>query len=537
MPYDYLITNMEEQEQQYDPQFIQTLLKIDFKQYEKYRYGIDMLKPFNILFAMHTHDIEKTLYMQRHELIRQLGEDHEMIKKYDKLIECVDDAGESLRQGDMRITNKNDKILKKYSHNILSVLSDNQLLLSTKTELLIKDEVGNKAFKLWEMAQMKLNVPPAVFLTFAACRLSYGNKNGVVPGMLHEVMYFFKGEPVAIRSSGLLSMPGVLDTIYVEDSSNYEKICEAIHSVIGSWYNEKAVKYRKLAKIDDTMQIGVIIQKLVKATSKNGFSGTAYSRNPVTGEAKLSGEVLHQQMGNKLASGEVTPEDISTIDAKFQTQLYNDLLRLEEKNRQIQYVEFASDGEELYMLQDRDAKVSEYAKAVSTLDFFKRGWIDSTRFERLYNDFKFKDDLSLRKFTTDQTPLTTGIASSSGILTGQICLDIDNSDNKLENIWFTDITTVKDLNKIERCDAIVTMHGGYTSHPAEISRMKGIPSIVSAKGLQIFADHITINGVRYNEGQTLTIVGDTGEIFLGKVEVHERFILDEEYKQALNENL
>lgn len=509
------------------PDFLPTLLQMNLQQYDKYRSDFPFLKQFNLMMALGSHDLIKTLDWQHREVMKELGKDHEITKMFYQILEALSDAGSAFAFARL----KNDRILKKYSHNIMSVLSDNNLILTTQSELVIKEDVGNKAEMIWQMNKEGLPVPPSFFLTFAATRLSY-TANKVVPSILKQCMYYFQGKPVAIRSSGILSMPGMLDTVYVKDSSNYEEVSAAIMQVINSWYNEKAVKYRKVCKIDDLMQIGVVIQELVEATNKNGFSGSAYSRNPINGKDELCGEVLHEEMGAELASGKKTPQNLSTIPKELFDELYQHSKVLENKFKEVQYVEFAYNGVKLYMVQDRNAKLTDLARGVVSIDFFKKGWIDSTRLDRIYYDLKFKKAEGLREFVTKGTPLTKGIAASSGILTGHILL---NSDTHSSNdIWFTDITTTEDLEKIDMVDGIVTTKGGYTSHPADVSRMLSKPAIVSAENVVIEHDHVIINGKRYDEGTLITINGASGEIFEGKVEISDVFILDKEFKEALN---
>lgn len=521
-----------EENKEIPKEIIETLSQIDVEGYKKYGMSqFSFLKEFNVMTAIGSHDLYKHFDWKYREIMKELGKDHELTKLFNKLMTAISDAGWAISAGHFGKDEEN-KILKKYSHNIMSVLSDNQLVLSTKSELIVK-EVGNKAFKLWEMSKAGLPVPPAFFLTFAATRASQVAGN-VIPPILEKLMLFFKGESVAIRSSGIESMPGMLETIYIKDSSNYTEVCAAIMQVINSWNNEKAVKYRQLCKIDDLLQIGVVIQKLVNAENKTGFSGSAYSHNPNTGEKVLNGEVLLEKLGEQLASGEKTPENLTVIPKELYNELNQHVELLYQKYKKAQYVEFAYDGEKLYMLQCRDAKLSEYAVAKIMLEYFQNDWVDSTRLERYYNDAKYNKNLK-KTVIKNSVPITTGIAASSGTLVGKILINVQSKQyDKTKYIWFTDITTTTDLPKIKKVDGIVTTLGGYTSHPADVSRLLNKAAIVSAKGLKIFKDHITINDERLEEGELVTIVGESGEIYKGEVEIERKFVLEEEYKNALN---
>ena len=519
-------------------EILTTLAQIDVPKYRKYLIGgggFQMLKQYNWMVAIGSHDLCKELDWKYSQLMKELGKDHELVILWDKLTQAIADAGWAV--SGRHYKGSNEKILKKYSHNIMSVIQDTQLLLSTKSEMLVKDEIGNKAYHLWQMAKDGLPVPDAFFLTFAASRMIHVAKN-VVPAMFKDVMYYFNGEPVAIRSSGLESMPGMLETIYVGDSSDWEKVSQSIMQVVDSWHNDKAVKYRKICKIEDLMQIGVIVQKLVKADNANGFSGTAFSHDPVTGEHALNGEILKEQMGHDLASGNVTPVALSQAPIEIVNELRGYVDTLFNKYKKPQYVEFAYDGSKLYMLQCRDMKLNDRATAKFSLQAFKNGWLDSTRLERIYKDLFFGAD-SLRRYEPKDisiVPITKGIASSDGVISGKIKLNFNKSSSDEKYIWFTDITTTRDLERIKNIDGIVTTKGGYTSHPAEVSRMFKKPAIVSALGVEIFDDHVTICGRRFEEGDTVTIVGNTGDVYATEVEIESKFDeeLDNEFKNALN---
>ena len=64
---------------------------------------------------------------------------------------------------------------------------------------------------------------------------------------------------------------------------------------------------------------------------------------------------------------------------------------------------------------------------------------------------------------------------------------------------------------------ILTATGGRTSHAAVVARQLGNVCLVACPGLEIDLDHrqCRIGGTVLNEGDPLSLNGDTGEVYAG----------------------
>lgn len=255
----------------------------------------------------------------------------------------------------------------------------------------------------------------------------------------------------------------------------------------------------------------------------------------------LNGEVLHHQTGEKLASGTITPSNLDTIPDKQLQELQVLATRLEDKYRNVQDIEFAYDGAKLYMLQTRDAKLSDLAKCRISLDFFKKGWIDSTRLQRLYDRHKYS--LTNNIVIGDAKPIAKGIpvcdGRLGGVVKGQICLKEDSRfDSNHRSILVAEITTTEDLQLIKDMDGVITSIGGYTSHPAVVCRDLDTACIVSAKPIEFIENglKIKIGDHILKAGDQITMVANTGEIFLGyDIEIESNFVFQEEYAKFVKD--
>jgi pyruvate,orthophosphate dikinase len=68
---------------------------------------------------------------------------------------------------------------------------------------------------------------------------------------------------------------------------------------------------------------------------------------------------------------------------------------------------------------------------------------------------------------------------------------------------------------------MVTAAGGRTAHAALIARQMGKACVVSCAGLQVdvIARRAAIDGRAINEGDWISVDGDSGEVFIGQREI------------------
>ena len=116
--------------------------------------------------------------------------------------------------------------------------------------------------------------------------------------------------------------------------------------------------------------------------------------------------------------------------------------------------------------------------------------------------------------------LVSGVAVGDGVGTGRVCrLENAKSIARFEpgSILVTSITDPDWVPIMKRAAAIVTDHGGRTSHAAIVSRELGLPAIVgTGSATRVLRD-----------GQAVTVScaeGDAGSVYAGIADVTERSI-------------
>ena len=92
----------------------------------------------------------------------------------------------------------------------------------------------------------------------------------------------------------------------------HEQLTGSIEAVFKSWLNKRAVTYRKINNIPDTLGTGATIQTMVfgNLNEKSG-TGVAFTRFPSTGKNELYGEYLMNAQGEDVVAGTRTPQYIT----------------------------------------------------------------------------------------------------------------------------------------------------------------------------------------------------------------------------------
>jgi len=84
----------------------------------------------------------------------------------------------------------------------------------------------------------------------------------------------------------------------------YEQLRVAIAAVFNSWKGRRAVDYRRINRISDSLGTAVNIQAMVFGNmGEDSGTGVAFTRNPSTGEKKLYGEYLLNAPGEDVVAG------------------------------------------------------------------------------------------------------------------------------------------------------------------------------------------------------------------------------------------
>lgn len=304
----------------------------------------------------------------------------------------------------------------------------------------------------------------------------------------------------------------------------------AIGSVFRSWRNARAIVYRRVHHIPDTLGTAVNVQSMVFGNmGDDSGTGVAFTRNPSTGENELFGEYLINAQGEDVVAGIRTPSKIHTLQQEM-PDIYESFVgvcrRLESRYKDVQDIEFTIESGRLYLLQTRSAKRSAQAAVKIAVDLVREGVIDKmTAIGRVSAE---QIDQLLHPSIDESTPqevLGTGLPASPGAASGQVVFDADLAEELgragTKVILVRTETTPEDIHGIVMAQGILTSRGGMTSHAAVVARGMGKPCVCGCDDLAIDEASGTcrLGGQTISQGDILSIDGGSGRILKGEIKL------------------
>lgn len=351
---------------------------------------------------------------------------------------------------------------------------------------------------------------------------------------------------VAVRSSATAedlpdaSFAGQQETFL--NISGEVELLNACRRCYASLFTDRAISYRHTKGFDHMkVALSIGVQQMVR--SDLGCSGVMFSIDTETGFDKVVLINAAWGLGENIVQGAVDPDEYQVFKPLLEKE---GLLPIVEKRRGEKAIKmvYGSEG-----TPTRNVPTSKAERAAYVLDdadtLTLARW--AVTIEKHYNcpmDMEWARDGETGKLYIVQARpetvqarrdvgvfktysigkkgrlLAQGLAIGDGVVSGRLCL-IENArdiDQFVDGSILVTGTTDPDWVPImKRAAAIITDHGGRTSHAAIVSRELGLPAIVGAGN----ATHVL------HSGQDITLScaeGDDGFIYEGTAEVQTEII-------------
>ena len=332
-----------------------------------------------------------------------------------------------------------------------------------------------------------------------------------------------------------------------------EQLWGAICAVFRSWMNDRAILYRKMEGIPDEWGTAVSVMAMVFGNmGETSATGVCFSRDAGSGENLFNGEYLVNAQGEDVVAGTRTPQQITKIGSQRWAQrigipeeerakkypsmeeampeIYGKLNEIQEKLERhyhdMQDMEFTVQEGKLWFLQTRNGKRTGTAMVKIAMDLLHEGMIDEKTAIKRCEPQKLDEllhpvfnKLELQKAKV----ITQGLPASPGAACGQIVFHADDAQE-----WHKDghkvimvriETSPEDLAGMSAAEGILTARGGMTSHAAVVARGMGKCCVSGAGAINIDykARTVEIDGVKYKEGDYISLNGSTGQVYAGEV--------------------
>ncbi|MCV2869883.1 phosphoenolpyruvate synthase [Defluviimonas sp. WL0002] len=314
-----------------------------------------------------------------------------------------------------------------------------------------------------------------------------------------------------------------------------DALLSACRKCYASLYTDRAITYRKLMGFDDQLvALSVGVQKMVR--SDLGGSGVMFSIDTETGFDKVVLINAAWGLGENVVQGAVTPDEIQVykpflerdglvpiIEKQLGSKELKMLYAHGEHGRKVRNVPTSKAERARFVLSDAEAL--ELARQAVTIEghygvpmdmeWAKDGetgklFIVQARPETVESQRKIGvfESYSVKKHGAE---LVRGLAVGEKIASGQVCLVGSPEEmNRFVDgaVLVTESTDPDWVPIMKRAAAIVTDHGGRTSHAAIVSRELGVPALVGcANATELLHDQ--------QEVTVSCAEGDVGHVYEG----------------------
>jgi pyruvate,orthophosphate dikinase len=315
-------------------------------------------------------------------------------------------------------------------------------------------------------------------------------------------------------------------TDFPEDPLQQLKL--AINAVFGSWFGDRAAKYRKLNGIPDDLGTACNVQAMVFGNmGDHSGTGVGFTRDPSTGEKRFFAECLINAQGEDVVAGIRTPLHIDELKKRLPVA-YKELdgiyKKLENHYRDMLDIEFTVQEGKLYMLQTRVGKRTAAAALRIAIDMVKEKVIDKkTAIMRIDPD---QLDQLLHPTIDPKAPVAViakGLPASPGAAVGKVVFSADDAEQWAARnekvILVRPETSPEDIGGMHAAQGILTARGGMTSHAAVVARGMGKCCVAGCGAINISLEdkRFSVGTHLVREGDYITLNGSTGEVVLGQV--------------------
>lgn len=318
-------------------------------------------------------------------------------------------------------------------------------------------------------------------------------------------------------------------------------VLEAVRKAFASLFTPRAISYRLDMGFDHMkVALSVGVQKMVR--SDRASAGVIFTLDPDTGHRGVVLVTSSYGLGETVVQGLVAPDQFlvhkATLEQGFRPLLWKKVgtkevtfVYDESGHRQVKSVPTSADARARFSLSDEDVlTLARWSLAIEAhysrlhgadtpmdIEWAKDGtsgrlYVVQARPETVHSQ-RSSAVVRLYELKTTATPLVRGLAvgESVGVGPARVIRDPRQlGDFRPGDVLVTESTDPDWEPVMASAAAIVTEHGGRTSHAAIVARELGIPAIVGAEGATS----------RLPSGSEITVScaeGDIGRVYEGRL--------------------
>ncbi len=325
---------------------------------------------------------------------------------------------------------------------------------------------------------------------------------------------------VAVRSSA--TAEDLADASFAGQQESFlnikghRELINSVKACFASLFTARAIYYRVKKGFDyNKTYLAVVVQKMIDSDK----SGVIFSKNPVSNKNEIIIESVWG-LGEGIVSGRINPDsyitnsdmsDFKILEIKVADKKVAIIRNSSGKNEIVKLTEERSKQQvltnyEIKRLAQYAKQLEEHYKKPQDIEFAIEGneiyIVQSRPITTKYNE---------EREEVEGKVILSGFGASPGIASGTVRIVKDMSDLakiKKGDILVTEMTNPDMVVAMQRAAGIVTDEGGVTSHAAIVSREMGIPAVVGTGEAT----------KKLKEGEVITVDGNSGRVIEGKGE-------------------
>ncbi|KAK1244103.1 hypothetical protein MKX08_002241 [Trichoderma sp. CBMAI-0020] len=342
---------------------------------------------------------------------------------------------------------------------------------------------------------------------------------------------------VAVRSSA--TAEDLPDASFAGQQESYlnisgdEALLDACRRCYASLFTDRAMSYRRVKNFEQmSVALSIGVQRMVRSDISG--SGVMFSIDTESGFDKIVLINASWGLGENVVQGTVNPDEYQVFKPILSNSSLSPILEKKRGDKAIKMVygdqetptrnvptskseqhSFVLDDNEILQLGRWACTIEKHYGCPMDMEWAKDGttgnlFIVQARPETVHSHHD-AGVFKTYKVSNKGRVLATGLSVGEAALSGRICFvpSLDDMDHFIDNsILVTEATDPDWVPIMKRAAAIITDHGGRTSHAAIVSRELGLPAVVGT-GNATYVLH---------SGQDVTVScaeGDCGFVYEG----------------------
>ncbi len=296
----------------------------------------------------------------------------------------------------------------------------------------------------------------------------------------------------------------------------YEQLARSVEAIYGSWYSDKARRFRKAMGISEQWGTAVAIMRMVYGNDPGSGASVFFTRNPFSLERGIYGDTKEGVTGADVVYGGSVTRPLSRRQAVSEEK------SLEEADPEL----FLLYSEAAEKIEDAMGGLPQEVEVTYTGGPGGRRliYVLQTRRMEVHRGFRkrFDDVCSMESNVIGRGAGVHGGALGGVATFSGVPYDVRKLKDRtgLPVILLRPMASTDDVSLMPLLDGILTSTGGVASHAAVLAQKFELTAVVGCAGLEIKDydgdnSYAVLGGHTITEGSYLSIDGSTGLVYAG----------------------